>query len=230
MPLGVLLEPMVMTALRAGVAEARPAARFVRRVVLEVGLGGGPTADRAGAGGVPDLGQVPELDPGIMTLASNRWSHGSVVIGSTVMIRSGPGPGVRSRQVPYPPGGLSRPAGVKENPSSPGGGPGPARLRVALGFGAGAAVGDGVPLAVGDRQAPGGLRIGRGGGGQVPGQPRVHRAEAAELTGPVRQAGQGGQRDSQGDPRCEPGGHGRLRAAPAPSWRGRESLPSSRSR
>src|SRR5689334_13412456 len=55
-----------MTALRAGVAKTRPAARFICRVVLDVALGGGPPADGAGAGRVPDLGQVPELDPGIM--------------------------------------------------------------------------------------------------------------------------------------------------------------------
>ncbi len=68
LPPGVLLEPMIMTALRAGVAQAGPAARFIRGVVLQVALGGRPAADRAGAGGVPDLGQVPQLDPGIMTL------------------------------------------------------------------------------------------------------------------------------------------------------------------
>ena len=137
-----------------------------------------------------------------------------------VMIRSGPSPGVRSRQVPYPPGGPSRPAGVKENPVSPGG-PGPARFRVVLGFGSGAAVGDGVPLAVGDGQAPRGLRVRRGGGGQVPGQPRVHRAQPAQLAGTVRQAGQGGQRDSQRDPGGEPG---RAARAPASSRSRRAAL------
>src|SRR5439155_247235 len=58
---------MVMPALRARVAQTGPAARFVRGVALVVALGGGPPADRAGAGRVPDLGQVPQLDPGIMT-------------------------------------------------------------------------------------------------------------------------------------------------------------------
>src|SRR5690349_16910245 len=65
LPLGVLLEPMVVTALRAGVAETGAAARFVRGVVLVVALGGGAPTDGAGAGGVPDLGQVPELHAGI---------------------------------------------------------------------------------------------------------------------------------------------------------------------
>ncbi len=55
----MLLEPVVEAALGAGVAQADPSARLVRRVVLDVALGGGPPADGAGAGGVPDLGQVP---------------------------------------------------------------------------------------------------------------------------------------------------------------------------
>jgi hypothetical protein len=53
-------------ALRTGVTEAGAAACFVGDVVLVVALGGGAAADGAGAGGVPDLGQVPESDPGIM--------------------------------------------------------------------------------------------------------------------------------------------------------------------
>ena len=65
-PLGVLFEAVVVTALRAGVAAAGPSAGFVGGVVLDVALGGGPPAHRAGAGGVPDLDQVPELDPGIV--------------------------------------------------------------------------------------------------------------------------------------------------------------------
>jgi hypothetical protein len=50
----------------AGVAEARPAACFVRNVVLEVGLAGGSSADRAGAGGMPDLREVPEFCAGVV--------------------------------------------------------------------------------------------------------------------------------------------------------------------
>jgi hypothetical protein len=64
----VLLEPVVAAALRAAVAQAREAAGLVRDVVLEVAAGGGAPADRAGAGGVPDLGQVPQLDPGVVAL------------------------------------------------------------------------------------------------------------------------------------------------------------------
>ncbi len=36
--------------------------------MLEVAGGGGAPADGAGAGGVPDLGEVPELDPGVVAL------------------------------------------------------------------------------------------------------------------------------------------------------------------
>src|SRR6266571_7307896 len=69
LPAGVLLEAVVVPALRAAITQARPPARLVRGVVLEVGLAGGPPADGAGAGGVPHLGQVPQLDPGIMAPA-----------------------------------------------------------------------------------------------------------------------------------------------------------------
>jgi hypothetical protein len=58
-PSGVLLEPVVVPALRAGVTQTGTAACFVRGVVLVVALGGGAAADGAGAGAVPDLGQVP---------------------------------------------------------------------------------------------------------------------------------------------------------------------------
>src|SRR3954452_14880324 len=65
-PPGLLLEPVVMPALRARVAQAGPATRLIRDVVLEVAARGRPAADRAGAGGMPDLRQVPELDPGLV--------------------------------------------------------------------------------------------------------------------------------------------------------------------
>src|SRR6185312_17385746 len=58
-PLGVLFEAVVVAALRAGVAAAGAAAGLVGGVVVDVALGGGPPADRAGAGSVADLGQVP---------------------------------------------------------------------------------------------------------------------------------------------------------------------------
>src|SRR5690348_8368000 len=68
-PARVLLETMITPTLRAAVAQARPPARLVRRVVVEVALGGGPAAARSDARHVPDPGQVPELDPGIMALS-----------------------------------------------------------------------------------------------------------------------------------------------------------------
>ena len=68
MPPGLLLEPVIMPAFRAAITQARSATALVGDVVLEVALGGGPAADRAGAGGVPDLGQVPELDSGVVAL------------------------------------------------------------------------------------------------------------------------------------------------------------------
>src|SRR6185437_16662811 len=69
LPFGVLLEPMVVAALRAGVTEAGSSARLVWRVVLEVALAGGSPADRAGTGGVPDLGQMLQLDARIVATA-----------------------------------------------------------------------------------------------------------------------------------------------------------------
>ena len=65
-PFRVLLEAVVVAALGAGVAAAGPAACLVRGVVLDVALGGGPAADGAGAGGVPDLDQVLQRDPGVV--------------------------------------------------------------------------------------------------------------------------------------------------------------------
>src|SRR5438477_10190259 len=67
-PLRVLLELVVMPALRAAITQARPPACFIRGVVLKVSLGGGPPADGAGAGGVPDLRKMPEPGPGIVAL------------------------------------------------------------------------------------------------------------------------------------------------------------------
>ena len=68
LPSGLLLEPVVMPAFWAAITQAGPPARLVRRVVLEVAGGGGPPADRRGTRRVPDLGQMPQLDPGVMPL------------------------------------------------------------------------------------------------------------------------------------------------------------------
>lgn len=55
-----------MPAFRVRIAEAGPATCLEGDIVLEVALAGGPAADRAGAGGVPDLGQVPEPGAGVV--------------------------------------------------------------------------------------------------------------------------------------------------------------------
>ena len=52
----VLFESVVEPAFWSAVTQAGPAARFIGDVVLEVRLGGGPTAARPGACSVPDLG------------------------------------------------------------------------------------------------------------------------------------------------------------------------------
>src|SRR5712691_6561274 len=66
-PAGVLLEPVVVPSFRRAIAQTRPSARLVGDVVLEIALGGRPPAGRPGTGRVPDLGQVPQLDPRIVT-------------------------------------------------------------------------------------------------------------------------------------------------------------------
>jgi hypothetical protein len=84
--------------------------------------------------------------------------------------------------VPYPP---RRPLLARGREVEPGAipVPGPARrcwscsFPVARGLGPGAAVPDGVPLAVGDGHAPGGLGV-AGGGGQVTGQGRVSQSRS----------------------------------------------------
>ena len=67
LPAGVLFEAVVVAAGGRAVAQAGPAACLVGDVVFEVAVAGGSPAGRGGAGGVPDLGQVPELDSRVMT-------------------------------------------------------------------------------------------------------------------------------------------------------------------
>src|SRR4029077_17260315 len=145
LPPGVLLEPMIMTTLRAGVTQARPAACFVGNVVLEVGLASGPAADRAGAGGVPDLGQVPQLDPRIMTLGFEPVVArvGGDRVDGDDQVRA------VSRDA-EPPGSVpaGRPAAAGRGEGEPGFSwrAGACAVPLVLGFGAGAAVRDGVSL------------------------------------------------------------------------------------
>ena len=197
---------MLLTlARRAAITQARPAARFVGDVVLEVTGGGGAPADRAGAGRVPDLGQVPQLDPGIMAFGLEPVvtvaGGDRVERDGQIWLSAGPGaqcPGAVSA-------GRSMLAGSGERESRTRGAAGriaPVRWAVlawfvpasavVLGFGSGAAVPDGVALLVGDGHAPGGLRVAGGGAGQVAGQGGVDRADAADLAGSAGQAEQGG--------------------------------------
>jgi hypothetical protein len=133
-PFRVLFEAVVVAAFGPGVAAAGPAACLVGGVVLHVALDGGPPADRAGAGGVPYLDQVLERDPGVVAagLVPVVAGVGGQRFQGDDQVR--PGSGVRSRQVPWPPGGPSRLAGVNVNPVSRGG-PGPARCLRLLGSG-----------------------------------------------------------------------------------------------
>src|SRR5437764_3879156 len=100
LPSRLLLEPVVMPAFRAAVTKARPAACLVRDVVLEVALAGGAAADRAGAGRVPDLGQVPQLDPGIVALGGEPVV--AVVGAEGVELDDQVGSGSRGAQPPGP--------------------------------------------------------------------------------------------------------------------------------
>ena len=69
LPPRVLLEPVVMPALRTGVTEAAPAASLVGCVVFEIALIRRASTGRAGACGVPNLGQVEELGGGVVAWA-----------------------------------------------------------------------------------------------------------------------------------------------------------------
>lgn len=87
-----------------GPADAAVAELFgVGDVVLEVGAGGGSPAAGAGAGSVPDFGQVTEHDSRIV--APGFVAMVAVCGGQRADLNEQvPGPG-SERQVPYPPGG-----------------------------------------------------------------------------------------------------------------------------
>ena len=215
-PAGVLLGPVVVTARRVAVAQAGPAARFVWDVVLEVALRRWAPAAWSGARGVPDLGQVPEQDPGIVTLG-------------LMPVVTVPG-GDRlegDEQVP-----LSLSSGGEPPDTVPAWWPGlvrrgEAERRVArrwirpicdVGFmafrgvcpaaggcGAGAAMADSVAVLVGHGHAPGGPGGAGRRGGQIAGQIGVQGADAGHLAGPVREVEQGDQGDGEVGPAGEPG-------------------------
>ena len=125
LPPGPLLEPMIMPAFGTAITQARPPARFIRRVVLEVAGGGGPPAHRRRARRMPDLGQMPQLDPGIMSFGCEPMLArvGADGVEGDGQVRAGP----RGAQ---PPGAVSRRAArpgwqrAKVNP----GGAGPSRV------------------------------------------------------------------------------------------------------
>ena len=66
LPSRVLLEPVVPAAFGAAITQAAPATGLVWDVVLEVAIGGGSSATRGRASGVPDLGEVAEQDAGVV--------------------------------------------------------------------------------------------------------------------------------------------------------------------
>src|SRR6266704_3184462 len=170
-PARVLLEPVITPALRAAVAQARPSVRLIRGVVLEVALRRRPAAPGPGAGRVPDLGQMPQPAPGVMTpglepvIAVLRGDR----IEADQQVRPAPGDA-------QPPGPLSGGGCEREPGPVPGAGSG--AFPVALGFGPGAAVADGVSLPVGHRHAPRRRRVAGGRGGQVAGQPGVTQSRS----------------------------------------------------
>ena len=227
-PPGVLLEPVVVAALRAGVAETGPPACFVGDVVLVVALGGGAAADGAGAGGVPDLGQVPQLDPGVVAagLVTVIAGVGGNRVDRDDQVRPGSGGA-------QPPGAVPAGPAVGRSNANPGPSraPGPARFLWPLGSGRAQPWAMAWPwssvtvrhqVVLGLRAAAAARsRVSQGSTGPRPG----------ELAGPAGQAGQGGQRGGQGDPAGEPRRAGSAgRAGPGGEPPGRESLPRSRSR
>ena len=78
--------------------------------------------------------------------------------------------------------------------------------------GAGAAVRGGLPLLIGEGQAPAGGRVRGGLGGHGAGQVRVDGTEPGRFPGPLRQPQQGRQRDGQVDLRHHPHLRSRARA------------------
>jgi hypothetical protein len=187
LPAGVLFEPTVGAALRAAIAQARSPACFIGDVVLKIALGRGTPTARPGAGGVPDLGQVAELDAGVVALGREpviTLTGGDRVQGDQ-QVRLPGGPGGE------PPAAVSARravlAGGREG--EPGSGPRPGRAAfvpvsvVSLGLGAGAAVADGVSLLIGHGHAIRGSRVAGGGVGEVAGQVGVDGSDLSNSRG-----------------------------------------------
>jgi hypothetical protein len=182
-PARILFDPVVTAALRVAVAQAGPAAGLVGDVVLEIAAGRRSAAAGSGTRGVPDLGQVPQHDPRIM--APGLVPVVTILAGQRLDLdQQVPLPGDPGAEPPCPVSSRrTRTVGGGEGERWPAGRVGPARrvrfvpLTTAVGrCGPGAAVPDGVPLAVGDGHAPGRARVAGRGRGQVPGQVRVDMA------------------------------------------------------
>ena len=153
--------------------------------------------------------------PGSCALVWSRWSHSVTARGSRAAVRSrlvpggaaarcrtllvgrcrdrvawGDGTGWAAVSVRW----AGAPAGCRSA-----GAFGPLAVAALAGFGA--AVGGGVPVFVGDGDAPGGGGAGGGVGGHGAGEIGVDGAERGGLPGVAGEAEQGGQRDGQVD-RC----------------------------
>src|SRR5580700_2052556 len=130
---------MVVAALGVAIAQATATAGLVGDVVLEVGSARGAAAAGAGAGGVPDFGQVPEHHPGIVApglppvvavpggdrpdldeqvLLTSGQSPGAVPAGRAGLIGGGEGePGTAGRIVPVRFSAFHGPGAVPGSPS-----------------------------------------------------------------------------------------------------------------
>ena len=169
--------------------------------------------------------------PGSWPLAPKRWSQSWVVIGSSATRRSRRPPvAVRSRQVPYPPGGPGRPAAVKANPgpspaspggSRPSGGPGFCRLSRGLCWFLGSGRAQPCPMACPSWSVTVTHQVVWGWPAAAPARSRAWAGSIGPMppipAGPAGQAEQGGQRDGQVDP---PGKSGRQRARGRSAGRG----------
>jgi len=178
------------------VAHTGPAVCLVGDVVLEVAVAGWSPAGRGDTDGVPDLGQVPQLDPRVMTAGLEpvvARVQGDRVQGDQQVPLAGqaggqpPGPVPAGRPVLAGAGegepwrvAVAGPAGRivvtgRGGSAGRGGFVPPGGVQAVAGFGSGAAVADGVAVLVGDGEAVRSGGVGGGGAGQVPGQGGVAR-------------------------------------------------------
>ena len=168
--------------------------------MFEITSGRGSSAARPSTGRVPDLGQVPEHDPGIMTPGL-----------PPVITLSGRQRPDLDQHLPLPGGEPPRPVPAGRSGVIGGGEgePWAARRIVPVWFassrGPGAAVPDRMPVLVGNRHAPGRAGVTGRSRGQVPGQVRVDRPDPAQLSRPVRTRDKGGRGNGEIHVPGEPG-------------------------